>query len=254
MDNLSRLHTDPDSVPVPAFVRSRRYKAGEIPAHRHKRGQLLYASEGVITVRTEDGLWVTPPHRAVWIAPSTVHAVKSNKSFRLTALWVEPGVANLSKRCCVVNVDGLMKELLNAAAEFGADYISGSAEERMIRVLLDRLTKLTIVPLFLPEPRDERLRRITRGIAADLPSQIPLEVWAKRAGVTLRTAARLFRQETGMSFGQWRLQLRLLSALEQLGMGDPVSNVALNVGYSDVSSFIAVFKAALGETPAKYFK
>ncbi|MBV8813411.1 MAG: AraC family ligand binding domain-containing protein, partial [Verrucomicrobia bacterium] len=82
------MHTDPDSVACPAFVRSRRYKAGEIPSHRHKRGQLLYASEGVITVRTEDGLWVTPPQRAVWIAPSTIHAVKSNKSFRLTALWV----------------------------------------------------------------------------------------------------------------------------------------------------------------------
>jgi AraC-like DNA-binding protein len=37
-------------------------------------------------------------------------------------------------------------------------------------------------------------------------------------------------------------------------MGDAVSNVALNVGYSDVSSFIAVFKAALGETPARYFR
>jgi AraC-like DNA-binding protein len=79
-------------------------------------------------------------------------------------------------------------------------------------------------------------------------------VWAKNAGVTLRTAARLFRRETGMSFGQWRLQLRLLTALEQLAEGDAVSNVALNVGYSDVSSFIAVFKAALGRTPAKYFR
>jgi AraC-like DNA-binding protein len=57
-----------------------------------------------------------------------------------------------------------------------------------------------------------------------------------------------------MSFGQWRLQLRLLTALEQLAEGDAVSNVALNVGYTDVSSFIAVFKAALGQTPAKYFR
>jgi AraC-like DNA-binding protein len=254
MDKLSRMHSDPDSEPCHAFVRSQRYKAGEIPAHRHKRGQLLYASEGVITVRTEDGLWVTPPQRAVWIAPSTVHAVRSNKSFRLIALWVEPGLASLSKRCCVVNVDNLMRELLKAAAGFGDDYLSGSAEERLIRVLLDRLIKLTIVPLFLPEPRDERLKRITSSLAGDLQSSTPLEFWAKKAGVTLRTAARLFRQETGMSFGQWRLQLRLLTALEQLAMGDAVSNVALNVGYSDVSSFIAVFKAALGETPARYFR
>ena len=91
-------------------------------------------------------------------------------------------------------------------------------------------------------------------MADDLQSTTPLEVWTRKAGVTLRTAARLFRRETGMGFGQWRLQLRLLTALEQLAEGDAVSNVALNVGYTDVSSFIAVFKAALGQTPAKYFR
>jgi AraC-like DNA-binding protein len=123
-----------------------------------------------------------------------------------------------------------------------------------MRVLLDRLNKLTVMPLFLPEPRDERLKRITRAIAGDLQSTTSLEAWARNAGITLRTAARLFRRETGMSFGQWRLQLRLLTALEQLAEGDAVSNVALNVGYTDVSSFIAVFKAALGQTPAKYFR
>src|ERR1700761_2460492 len=152
MDTLKRMHSDPDSVLCPAFVRSQRYKASEIPAHRHKRGQLLCASEGVITVRTDDGLWVIPPQRAVWIAPGTLHTTWSSKSFRLIALWVEPGVANLSKHCCVVNVDSLMKELLKTAAGFGADYVSGSPEERLMRVLLDRLNKLTVVPLFLPEP------------------------------------------------------------------------------------------------------
>ncbi|MBV8969982.1 MAG: helix-turn-helix transcriptional regulator [Verrucomicrobia bacterium] len=253
MDRLARLHSDPDSVACPAFVRTQRYKAGEIPTHRHKRGQLLCASEGVITVRTEDGLWITPPQRAVWIASDTLHSVRSTKSFRLMALWVEPGIANLSKRCCVVNVDGLMTELLKAAAVFGSDYLPGGPEERLIQVLLDRFKKLTVVPLFLPEPRDERLKRITRAIAADLQTTTPLEVWARNAGITLRTAARLFRQETGMTFGRWRLQLRLLTALEQLAAGDPVSNVALNVGYADVSSFIAVFKASFGQTPAKYF-
>jgi AraC-like DNA-binding protein len=153
-----------------------------------------------------------------------------------------------------VNIDGLMRELLKTASQFGADNVTGSPEARLIRVLLDRLITLTVAPLFLPQPRDERLKRITNAIARDLSDGTPLEGWAKRAGVTTRSAARLFRQETGLSFGQWRLQLRLLTALEQLGMGDTVSNVALNVGYSDVSSFIAVFKAALGETPAKYFK
>jgi AraC-like DNA-binding protein len=41
---------------------------------------------------------------------------------------------------------------------------------------------------------------------------------------------------------------------ERLGAGESVSTVALDVGYEDVSSFIAVFKSALGETPARYFR
>ncbi|MGH8109173.1 MAG: helix-turn-helix domain-containing protein [Arenimonas sp.] len=42
--------------------------------------------------------------------------------------------------------------------------------------------------------------------------------------------------------------------MERLGTGQSVMSVALDVGYTDVSSFIAVFKAALGQTPARYFR
>jgi AraC-like DNA-binding protein len=73
------------------------------------------------------------------------------------------------------------------------------------------------------------------------------------SGMIERTAARLFQKETGLSFGKWRQQLRMLKALEILGAGASVIQVALEVGYNDVSSFIAVFKKAYGETPAKYF-
>ena len=59
--------------------------------------------------------------------------------------------------------------------------------------------------------------------------------------------------ETGLTFGQWRQQLRLLAALELLGAGESVTAVAFSVGYDDVSSFIAAFKAAMGVTPSRYF-
>jgi len=81
-----------------------------------------------------------------------------------------------------------------------------------------------------------------------------LDELCKNTGLTERTAARLFVKETGLTFGKWRQQLRLLAALERLGAGESVTSAALEVGYADVSSFIAVFKAALGETPAKYFR
>ena len=57
-----------------------------------------------------------------------------------------------------------------------------------------------------------------------------------------------------MTFGRWRQQLRLLHALRLLAAGQPVTNVALDVGYESPSAFIAMFKRALGKTPSCYFE
>jgi quercetin dioxygenase-like cupin family protein len=40
-----------------------------IPEHFHPEDQLIFASTGVMTVRTKQGIWLVPPLRAVWIPP-----------------------------------------------------------------------------------------------------------------------------------------------------------------------------------------
>jgi len=47
--------------------------------------------------------------------------------------------------------------------------------------------------------------------------------------------------------------LRLLSALERLAQGRPVTDVALDVGYDSPSAFISTFRQSLGTTPRRYF-
>lgn len=49
--------------------------------------------------------------------------------------------------------------------------------------------------------------------------------------MTARTAARLFSRDTGLTFTQWRQQLRSLKALQALSLGESVTQVALAVGY-----------------------
>jgi AraC-like DNA-binding protein len=245
---------NPDQAERDVFVLSERYDPIEGPWHAHRRAQLIHASEGVLTVRTSAGLWVVPPQRAVWVLPGISHQVSSRKGFWLRTLYVEPGAAPLPSGCCVIGVDRLVDELLIAASKFGAAYPLGGPEERLIRVILDRLPQLTVSPLHLPSPRDPRLKGIADALAANPADSRTVGELAAMAGVTERTVARLFLKETGVTFGQWRRQLRLLAALERLGAGESVSNVALDVGYEDVSSFIAVFKSALGDTPARYFR
>ena len=245
---------DPDQAERGVFVLAERYEPLEGPWHSHRRAQLIHASEGVLTVRTHTGLWVVPPQRAVWILPGIAHQVSSRKAFWLRTLYAEPDAAPLPDACCVVGVDRLVTELLIAASEFGAAYPPGGPEERLIQVILDRLPRLEVAPLHLPSPRDARLEGIAHALTTNPADPRTLGELAATVGTTERTVARLFLQETGLTFGQWRRQLRLLAALERLGAGESVSNVALDIGYQDVSSFIAVFKSALGDTPARYFR
>lgn len=245
---------NPDTVPRPAFVLSERYPPTTVPWHAHRRAQLIHASTGVLTVRTAAGRWVVPPERAVWIPAGVDHQVSSPRSFRLRTLYIDADLPLVPTTCCVVHLDRLVQELLAAAAASDPLAPSTPADDRLIRVVLDRLSDLAVAPLHLPSPRDPALRRIADALAARLAEPQPLAALAAEAGLHPRTAARRFMAETGMTVGRWRQQLRLLTALEALGAGASVTRVAFDVGYADVSSFIAAFKSATGSTPARYFR
>jgi AraC-like DNA-binding protein len=245
---------DPDKAGPAVVVLAERYASGAGPWHRHGRAQLIHASDGVLTVRTREGLWVVPPQRAVWLLPAVEHQVSSSKAFSLCTLYARANAVELPTACCVVGISPLVAELLRAAADGGLDYASDSSQSRLIAVILDHLPRLAVPSLHLPLPRDARLRRITDALTREPTDQRSLDAWSADAGCTARTAARLFLRETRLSFGQWRQQLRLLVSLNHLGRGKSVNAAALEVGYRDVSSYIAMFKRAFGETPGKFFR
>lgn len=245
---------DPDTAERTVFVLSERYAAFSGPWHAHRRAQFIYASQGLLTTRTTTGMWVVPPHRAVWILPGETHKGSAPKEFWLRTMYAEPGVAPVPSRSCVVEVDRLLDALLVEASTFGPDYPLYGPEQRLMQVILDRMSTLKFVPSFLPSPTDPRLLRLTSILEEDPADARALDALSAMCGMTARTAARLFVKETGLTFAQWRQQLRLLRAMQLLSLGENVTNVAGEVGYSDVSAFIVVFKEAFGETPARYFR
>ncbi len=250
---VPRRRLDPDRSPRALFVLEERYSAGEGPWHQHRRAQLMYASEGVLTVRTHAGWWVVPPNRAVWLPGGTAHRVSSRSGFWLRTLYVRPRLVQLPERCRVVAVDALSRELLVAASAFGDRYRPGSSEARLLRVLVDRLPFLSTAPLQVPMPKDPRLAALVTALTLAPDDPRTMAQLASANGLTERTLSRHFLLETGLTFGRWRQHLRLPTALEWLGAGHGVTRAALEVGYQDVSAFITAFKATLGTTPARYF-
>lgn len=75
---------------------------------------------------------------------------------------------------------------------------------------------------------------------------------AEQQGLSERTLSRLFRQQTGLSFSQWRQQTKLVSSLEAVLAGNRIEGIAENFGYANTSAYIAAFRQHFGQTPAKF--
>jgi AraC-like DNA-binding protein/quercetin dioxygenase-like cupin family protein len=235
---------------------TRDYPAGHrIRAHFHARDQLLYASRGVMTVHTDEGTWVVPTYRAVWIPARVAHSISMSGAVAMRALYLKPRLASaLPRICCVVNVSPLLKELLLHACEFAALTRRIAWQRHLIDVTLDQLHRIQMVPLQLQKPGDPRARRIAAVLLADPSDRRPLSEICSVAGASKRTVERLFQDEIGMTPGKWRQQLRLMQALRLLAEGAKVTQAAVDAGYSTPSAFIAMFRKALGRTPRAYFR
>ena len=55
-----------------------------------------------------------------------------------------------------------------------------------------------------------------------------------------------------MSFGRWRQQLHVILAMQWLIQGASVQSVAIDLGYESASSFVVMFRKAMGASPARY--
>ena len=246
---LDRLEELPR--PIVAFARDLGPGA-QIARHRHRRAQLVYAQSGVLTVTADEGIWVIPPQRAVWMPGGMAHSIRASGPVAMRSLYVQtsPG---LNHQCRVVNVSPLLRELIRRAFDLPTLYDLDGPEGRLMDVLLDQLAQLPTAELHLPAPTDPPLRRITATLTRNPADRRDLSQWARLAGASSRTLSRLFARETGMTFGAWRQQARLLKALEWLAQDMPVTTIALDLGYDSPSAFIAMFRRTLGVSPSRYF-
>jgi AraC-like DNA-binding protein/quercetin dioxygenase-like cupin family protein len=226
-----------------------------IPEHSHPEDQLVFASGGVMTVHTRQGVWVVPPLRAVWIPAGSPHSVAMSGAVSMRTLYLIPKlVRGLPARCFVMNVSTLLKELLLHACKFPRLNKRVPVQKRIVEIIADQLAAASSIPLQLPQPSDPRAARIARAVLADPSQQKTLDRYCKDCGASKRTVQRLFIAETRMTFGKWRQQLRLLHAMQLLAAGEKVIGAALEAGYSSTSAFISMFRKQLGTTPSRYFK
>ncbi|WP_247695922.1 helix-turn-helix transcriptional regulator [Streptomyces sp. b94] len=235
-------------TPVAPTRTQRLASGGEIDAHRHDDHQIAYASKGTIAVTTNAGSWVAPATRALWIPAGTVHQHQAHGELdlHLVGLPVTENPLGLDKPA-VLAVSPLLRELIVA---YTCDPDNDSPPHLRLRaVMLDQFALSPEQPLHLPTPTDPLLRELHDVLRADPADSRSLDDLGRRIGASARTLSRRLRDDLGLTYPQWRTQIRLHHALILLADDTPVTTVAHRCGWSSASTFIDVFRRTFGHTP-----
>ncbi|MGB3068898.1 MAG: helix-turn-helix transcriptional regulator [Ottowia sp.] len=224
--------------------------------HHHPWAQLACCAEGLIEVvlgsdrRTS---FIVPPSRAVFIPSNMPHAVTVLKAAQMRTLYLNAeALASGWSVPRVLAMSRLLHELTLALD----DSVSALRDTLLTRLILDELDRADIQALGVPLPHandgDKRLRALCEAVMRHPAERATLAEWARSVGASERTAARLFHDELGTSYQQWRQQVVLAHALPLLASGTPVGQVAARCGYASESAFSAMFKGTLGQSPRAF--
>ncbi|HEY3562161.1 MAG TPA: helix-turn-helix transcriptional regulator [Kribbella sp.] len=222
---------------------------GGIEPHWHDRHQIVYAGRGVLSVTTDAGSWVAPATRAIWVPAGTVHQHRAYGETTLHTVGLQENPLNLDAPSALV-VSPLLRELI-LAYTLDEEEESGERAEwsRMRGVLLDQLRRSPQRPTYLPTARDGRLAAACDLLRNNPADNRTLSELGRQVGASERTLSRLCKSDLGMTFPQWRTQLRLHEALRLLAEGESVTRVAHRTGWASASAFIDTFRRAFGHTP-----
>jgi AraC-like DNA-binding protein len=251
------MHRDPDlhaDIDRPIVGIGNDYPpAFELDFHIHRRGQLLHATRGVMAISTAQGAWATPPEHAVWIPAGIAHAVRMIGAVSTRSAMVAPELAEaLGDRCRVIGVSRLLNALLEEAVTLPVEYDEAGRDGLVMQLLVAEIARAPVIPLAVPFPRSEALARRCQEFLAAPSVKSGIDEWANALGLNRRSFTRHFRRETGMSFAEWRQQACLAAALPLIAAGEPITAVAIDLGYDSPASFSTMFRRALGSSPSDH--
>jgi len=241
-------------LPYPVYFRIDDFAANSrFISHSHPWGQLNYSAAGVMELNIDGQRFLSPPQYAVWIPPDLPHDARIHQNVIYHSAYLDaPLCATLPNKPCSLMLSPILKAILADFAERGVAIPTTPADRRLAEVLVDQLKAARCTRNYLPASDDPVLSELLAELQSEPGCNRSLAEWSRRLHVTERTLARRCQRDLGMSFGEWRQRQRFLAALPLLEAGRPVQTVALELGYSTSSAFIAMFQRQCGTTPDQY--
>lgn len=224
----------------------------EYPLHTHPKGQLILALDGYVTCEAANKIWMVPTHSAIWVPANTCHSNRASDNANLCFVFIDANQKGMPTHTCTLAITPLVKSLMLKLASENQAYIEGDKTARLAQVLFDLLIEMPAQPLDFALSKHMVIQTMSGELIEHPNNRKTLAQWAVKFALTERTLARLIKKQTGMTFGKWRTQLHIITALQALSDGQSVQQVSELLGYESVSAFITMFKKVMGKSPTKY--
>jgi AraC-like DNA-binding protein len=216
--------------------------------HSHDRAQLLLVIRGLVVAKTGEGTWAIPRGYALWMPAYLAHDVSMHGEVILQTAYVgSTDAARLSPCCRVLQVGPMLQAALGALADEGLGLRKTKRVDHLTWLVLDEIRRAVTGSFVLPLPKDRRLSKLAQALISDAGSAKTIDQWCDLVGVSRRTLTRVFRAETGISFGEWRRRLRILTAASRVADGEHLAKVAASLGYQNVAAFRTMARRHFGD-------
>ncbi len=250
-----RAQIDVDRVPAANFGLA--VDADHVDAgwHAHGRHQLLFAARGSMQLWVDDAQWLLPPGRAAWIPARVRHRVHAGPLHLRTVYLHRRRVRGAPRRACVFAVDALAREMILHTMRWGPTHTPDATSRAFFAALAGLAIEWAAAagPYSLPVARTPELARVMQWTLAHLTESPKVEQAARAAGVSPRTLARRFAEETGTTWRRFLHDARMLDAMRRLTEpGVRTSDVAFALGFASLAAFSHAFTAFTGESPRRF--
>lgn len=217
--------------------------------HSHPTHELLWNGHGASSVTVGTRTWTITPQLGLWVPAGVLHSgfAPAGTWYRTTHFSVRTA-PQLSAAPVAVAVTPLLRLLLQRVGDPELSEHSRSLTEAMVLDVVQPAPNEVLVH----RPESALLAPIVMAVTSDPGDQRSLADWADELGVSTRTIARAFQDQTDLSFTRWVGTVRAQHAVALLAAGVELELVAEHVGYRSVSAFGAAFRRTTGLTPGRF--
>ena len=245
-----------EELPEPIYYFLRSMPEDTIyPAQTHPWGEFVFSFSGVLELHAEEQEFRVPPNFGLWHPAGTEHQGGNRNASEHCSLYIDDELATkrgMPKTSCALLVSPMLREMLIHLRNNFPKPPYTEQESRLLDVILDQLIVTPIAGNYLPDSKDPLITQVLAYLKDDPGANHSIRAIAEKFGMSERTLARKAQSELNMPLSEWRQRLKVVRAVPMLQEGASVESVALDLGYSTASAFIAMFKRLLGTTPDQY--